>query len=335
MMPTFWMVRAGEGGYLINDFERAGCVAVGFGQVGDFRKATSSSELKNRILQDNPELSLNALNLALGVATKFRDSLKSGEPVVSYDPEKREYLFGHIVGDYEYAPGYVPDYAHIRKVQWDKRFSRDALSSSSRNSLGSSVTLFEPGEEVLREIEVVLNRGPGPTSVPEKGGVVDEEFTVIWKDTLSRAHEFIKDRILLLSPDDMEALVAALLRAMGFRARVTPKGPDRGRDVIASPDGLGFQHPRIMSEVKHRPKEVIGAQLVRGFIGALREDDRGLFVSTGGFSKEAHYEAERSTVPVSLVDLDDLARLVVEHYEGFDLEGRRLVPLVRVYWPVS
>jgi restriction system protein len=334
-MPNFWMVRAGEGGYLINDFERAGYVAVGFGNVGDFRKATAPGELRNRIVQDNPELSPNALNLSLGVATKFRDSLKRGDPVVSYDPEKREYLFGHIAGDYEYAPGTVPDYDHVRKVQWEKRFSRDALSPSSRNSLGSSVTLFEPGEEVLREIEVVLHRGTTQPPAPVNGGVVDEEFTVIWKDTLSRAHEFIKDRILLLSPDDMEALVAALLRAMGFRARVTPKGPDRGRDVVASPDGLGFQHPRIMSEVKHRPRETIGAQVVRGFIGALREDDRGLFVSTGGFTKEAHYEAERSTVPVSLVDLDDLARLVVEHYEAFDLEGRRLIPLVRVYWPVS
>jgi restriction system protein len=334
-MPNFWMVRAGEGGYLINYFERAGCVAVGFGGVGDFRKAQSPSELKRLILQDNPELNPNALNLALGVATKFRDALKPGDSIVSYDPEKREYLFGHVTGAYQYAPGTIPDYAHVRKVQWGKRFSRDALTPSSRNSLGSSVTLFEPGDQVLKEIEGVLSHGQARAPVQENGGATEEEFTVIWKDTLSRAHEFIKDRILLLSPDDMEALVAALLRAMGFKARVMPKGPDRGRDVIASPDGLGFQHPRIMSEVKHRPKEAIGSQIVRGFIGALREDDRGLFVSTGGFSKEAHYEADRSTVPVSLVDLDHLARLVVEHYEGFDLEGRRLIPLVRVYWPVS
>jgi len=53
------------------------------------------------------------------------------------------------------------------------------------------------------------------------------------------------------------------------------------------------------------------------------------------FSREARYEAERSSVPITLIDLDDLARLVVEHYEAFDVDGRTLLPLVRVYWPAS
>ncbi|MCH7686543.1 MAG: restriction endonuclease, partial [Planctomycetes bacterium] len=138
-----------------------------------------------------------------------------------------------------------------------------------------------------------------------------------------------------LSPDEMEHLVAALLRGMGYKARVTPTGPDRGRDVIASPDGLGLQQPRIIAEVKHRPRESIGSQQVRGFLGALRASDCGIFVSTGGFTKEAGYEAERAAVPITLVDLDDLATLVVDNYEGFDTDGRALLPLIRVYWPAS
>ncbi len=52
-------------------------------------------------------------------------------------------------------------------------------------------------------------------------------------------------------------------------------------------------------------------------------------MSTGGFSKEARYEADRANVPVMLVDLDELARLVVEHYDGFDADGRALLPLKR------
>jgi len=60
-----------------------------------------------------------------------------------------------------------------------------------------------------------------------------------------------------------------------------------------------------------------------------------LFICTGGFTREARYEAERSTFPLTLVDLDDLADLIVSHYESFDLEGRALIPLVRIYWPVD
>ena len=130
-------------------------------------------------------------------------------------------------------------------------------------------------------------------------------------------------------------LTAALLRAMGYRTRITPKGPDRVVDVFASPNGLGFQEPRIKAEVKHRPKTSMGAQEVRSFIGGLREGERGLYVSSGGFTKEARYEAERSKVPITMLDLDELVSAIVTHYDEFDSDGRALLPLVRVYWPAA
>jgi restriction system protein len=199
--------------------------------------------------------------------------------------------------------------------------------------LGATLTIFQPGAEVLAEAERALQ---GVPSGEDENDVQrpEGEFEIIWRDTLGRSHEFIKDRILKLSPDGMEQLTASLLRAMGYKARVTQKGPDRGRDVLASPDGLGFQNPRIVAEVKHRPNETIGSEMVRGFLGGLREGDRGLYVSTGGFTREAKYEADRAGIPVTRVDLDDLARLVVDHYERFDAEGRNLLPLARIYWPL-
>jgi restriction system protein len=61
----------------------------------------------------------------------------------------------------------------------------------------------------------------------------------------------------------------------------------------------------------------------------------GLYISTGGFSKEARYEAERATHPTTLIDLGELAGLVIQNYESFDVEGRVLLPLVKVYLPVE
>jgi restriction system protein len=58
-------------------------------------------------------------------------------------------------------------------------------------------------------------------------------------------------------------------------------------------------------------------------------------VSSGGFSADAKFEAERTRVPITLVDLDDLANLIVEYYENFDSAGRSLLPLTRIYWPAS
>jgi restriction system protein len=79
----------------------------------------------------------------------------------------------------------------------------------------------------------------------------------------------------------------------------------------------------------------MGPQDLRSFLGGLRGADKGLYVSTGGFTKEARYEAERSNIPTTLVGLDDLALLVESHYEQFDGEGRTLLPLTRIYWPTE
>jgi restriction system protein len=120
---------------------------------------------------------------------------------------------------------------------------------------------------------------------------------------------------------------------MGFKSRVSPRGTDRGLDILASPDGLGLQEPRIKAEVKHRTGTQMGSQEIRSFVGGLRPGDRAIYVSTGGFSKEAKYEAERSNIPLTLIELDDLATLVEQHYENFDTNGRALIPLTKIYWP--
>jgi restriction system protein len=330
------MVRAGENGYLAEHFEKTNHIAVGFRSLGkSFRNFNTTEDLRKAIAEAEPGLRPGTISVATGVAWKFANVLQPGDRVVTYDPAEREYLLGRITGQYEYRPGLMPDYSHVRSVRWDGRISRDSLQPASRNSLGSLVTLFQPGDDVLRDLEEVLEGKQAPASAEEGVSPADGGFDIVRRDIADRAHEFIKDKILSLDPDEMEELVAAVLRALGYKARVTPKGPDRGRDVIASPDGLGFKAPRIVAEVKHRPKESMGATAVRSFLGGLREGDRGLFVSTGGFTREANYEADRASVPVTLVDLDQLATLIVEHYESFDLDGRSLVPLVRVYWPVA
>jgi restriction system protein len=132
----------------------------------------------------------------------------------------------------------------------------------------------------------------------------------------------------------MQELVAGLLRAMGYRTSVAEAGPDRGVDVFASPDGLGLQDPRIFVEVKHRTAQT-GAPQIRSFLGGRRKGDRCLYVSTGGFTRDAMYEADRAEVALNLITLPKLRQLIVDFYDKLDAETRALVPLKRFYWPVA
>ena len=59
----------------------------------------------------------------------------------------------------------------------------------------------------------------------------------------------------------------------------------------------------------------------------------GLYVSTGGFTKEARYEADRAYVPVRLLDLDFFVRNYVETYDKVNDNDRAILPLTRVWLP--
>src|SRR5690606_32978321 len=118
-----------------------------------------------------------------------------GDRIVTYDPGRREYLLGTVTGAYCFAPDALPDYDHVRDVRWEARVSRDDLSVSARNTLGATLTLFEPGEAVLREMEAAARGERPPPTVEAEAEEMDGELEAIRRDQIERAHEFIKDRI--------------------------------------------------------------------------------------------------------------------------------------------
>lgn len=246
-----------------------------------------------------------------------------------YDPSSRLYHLGLFRSDAQIDEEGQDDDLIYRSVEWQQTTSRDELSVAARNSLGSVLTLFAIDSRVAAEL---LDEKPSPQAGGEQSTVQTVEQDEA-QAVSERALELTKDRLARLKWDEMQDLVAGLLRALGYRTRVSPDGPDRGKDIIASRDGFGFERPRIVVEVKHR-RDQMGSQEIRSFLGGRHADDRGLYVSTGGFSREARYEAERASTLTHLMDLDELARALIEQYDLLDEEARRLFPLQKIYWPI-
>jgi restriction system protein len=325
------MIRAGEGGYLIDEFAKKNLVSIGWHEMGDLTNVKSQDALKQLYRQTYPQAKPGSIAGAAAVIHKFCNVVQKTDPVITYDPNTREYLVGEITSDYHYKPNVIADHPNIRDVDWKNRVSRDELQAATRNSLGSTLTLFAVSPEAWEDIQSAI-KGEKPSRANEVE-IEKTDFEEIRRNRIEEAHESIKDKLLDLDAYEMQDLVAAILRAMGFKARVSPRGSDRGLDILASPDGLGLQEPRIKAEIKHRQATQMGSQEIRSFVGGLRPGDRAIYVSTGGFSKEAKYEAERSNIPLTLIELDDLATLVEQHYENFDANGRALIPLTKIYWP--
>jgi restriction system protein len=329
---TMWMVRAEVGGKFFEDFKAKSIVAISWFELGDMSPFNSREAFSQAVSTAYPDMKKMQVAVSAGQVFRFVREMKVGDRVLTYDPSGRVYLVGTISSDYFYDPSFIEEDPNCRRVTWQGDVSRDLLSVSTKNSLGAISTLFQLPDEAASEIEALLvGKQPAKVAIEPE----DEEIAVgtILKDIQSKAFEFIKDKVSKLDWEEMQHLVAGLLQAMGYKTRISPSGPDRGKDIVASPDGFGFESPRIVVEVKHRTGSQMGSQEIRSFLGGRHKDDKGLYVSSGGFTKDARYEAERASIPLTLMDLDDLVKALLEHYEKMDIDSQRLIPLRKVYWP--
>lgn len=338
-MSNIWMVRAGRDAVHLDTFIDRGIITIGMSQhigaeaIGDTRR-----ELTDRTAKFHPDWNRQRLAVHTGQLFRFLSEMAVGDEVATYDPSLRRYVLGVVASEPRHDSKLIEDLPFIRNVRWDRRVARDSLTLETRNTLGAIQTIFRLNGDAsseLRKRAVPLD-APQEIEPPKPKSVgSDKSLADLRDEVIEKASEFIDDMLAALEPYEMQDLVAGVLRAMGYKTRVSPRGADRGVDIFASPDGLGLQEPRIFVEVKHRKNSAMGSQEVRAFMGGRQPGDRCLYVSTGGFTKDARYEAERSSVPLTLLGLPELRALLVEHYEALDLETKRLVPLTKLYWPVS
>ena len=336
---SVWVVRAGSGGAYAEQFLNNSVVAVGWAAVGEIRPGDSDENIMARFEIQFPNDSDRKRRTSANQVKRFAREVEVGDWAITYDNGGRVYHIGRVTSDARIGdiPGEGEFY--LRSVAWQYQVSRDELSVASRDSLGSQLTLFQPSQQTRSEILQKTSGAPAtfddPTSEEPRetkpGDDSDDEENLL-ESYLDRSEQFIEDEIAKLDWEQLQELIAGILRAMGYRTRISPRGPDRGVDVFASPDGLGLEEPRISVEVKHRSGR-IGAPDIRAFLGGRQPGDRCLYVSTGGFTNEARYEAERSQIPLRLIAMPDLRELLVDYYESLDSETRALVPLRRIYWP--
>ncbi len=136
-----------------------------------------------------------------------------------------------------------------------------------------------------------------------------------WKDKLL-------DLILNMPPDAFERLTKRLLRESGFsQVEVTGKSGDGGIDGkgIYKIGGLiGFN---VMFQCK-RWKNQVPSSEIRDFRGALQgRADKGLFVTTSTFSRDAIKEATRDgATPIDLLDGQQLVDKLKELKLGLKIE---------------
>ena len=325
---TAWMVRAGNDNELAEEIGEQHVVAIGWDEMGDLTQCSTRSKVKERYASRYSDHSKHRRSINAGQLYRFAHEIGKGDYVLSYVKADREYLVGQVGGAYQYRPDLFDEYPHVRSVDWMDRVSRDAFSAPAKKSMGSTLTVFSL-DDYADEIHALLT---GDETAEDEVEEKVEETPPFYEEVKAQADELIADHIHQLDPFEFEELVAAVLRAMGYQAVTTDPGPDRGIDIVAHPDALGFEKPLIKVQVKHR-QSTAGGPAMREFVGTLRPEESGLFVSTGGFTNDASTEAEHAHV--TLLDRDRFIQLLLEHYDDLESEHTARIPLRRVWVPVE
>lgn len=324
-----WVVRAGVNNEIASEVETASVVAIGWSAMGNLAPLSSREDFKNCYRSKYPDDNKARVGKGAGQVYSFVQQIRKGDFVLTPIAVSREVLMGEVVGDYVFDLQVISKhYPNIRKVKWLKKVSRDDLSTPFRNTLGGLLTVFR-ADGFLEEVKVLLV-GEGPPSPEGEVPVVD--FAA---DVEARADEMISDLLHQIDAYEFQNLVAGVLRAVGFKTKVSPPGPDGGVDIRAFPDAFGFQTPRIRVQVKHRKGQATQQEVQQfaGATGTSGENYNGLFVSTGGFTSHAIREVEKHT-NITLIDRDSFVNLLLEHYDKLEPQYQAMVPLRRVYVPI-
>lgn len=331
----FWMVRS-DGGRFLDRFLEQRAVEICWG-IGIISPTDTRGDIRRRCAEVYPR-DTNAWHQI----RRFVQEAAIGDSVVTYDSKSRIYHIGVIRSDASHIAGVYGTEnlsGYSRRVDWSHEISRDLLSTDARNKLGGQLTCFALSAPTAQELNRLCYGGSTAaelltdSSDESAEDILDTEDVL--KDYIAKSDEFVADAIAKLDPYQLQELVAGILRAMGFRrTKVSPRGRDGGVDIQASPDDLGLSDPRIFVQVKHK-KGAIGAPDVHSFLGGRSSNDRCLYVSTGGFTKDANSVAMHTQIPLTLIGMPELRELLINYYESLDPETRALVPLKRVYWPLT
>lgn len=156
-----------------------------------------------------------------------------------------------------------------------------------------------------------------PLETTVKPEVENEADTEIWKEHLQKV---LTQKV---SPAGFERLIQRMLRESGFvQVEVTGRSGDGGIDGRGIVRLNGFLTFHVFFQCK-RYSGAVSVEKIRDFRGAMEgRADKGLFITTGYFTREAEKEATRDGArPIELVDGDHLSEKLRELRLGINVQS--------------
>ncbi len=257
------------------DLIGGGFVSIGWEALGDLHRFEHDKDaLKEALADAHPEAKAGAIPVWAGVLHRFAFEIQPGDIVVAPNKADSTINLGRVIGDY-YWDTDADVHPSRRHVEWLRTgVPRVAFTKTARNEIGSAVTLFRVkrhADEFLKYLSNDTPTGDGPVAI----ALTDDAALETAEDepNAERIETYTRDFIIEklyrdLDPYRFEHFTAAVLRAMGYQARVTQASGDGGVDVIAYRDALGLEPPIVKVQCK-RMLGTIGGPDIQKLAGTL------------------------------------------------------------------
>lgn len=317
--------------HTLNDnlFLNKDVIAIGWPEIEDLSKIEPSRDaFKAKMSSTYPDMKKGAIPTSSGMLFRFIHEAQIGDYIVFPSKTDRQINLGVIEGEYTYVPSEA-EYVNQRKVKWLKHLPRTAFSQGALYEVGSAMSFFTV-KNYADEYLAALDKDFKKNSLSMEG-TEDDTVGATAEDIIETTKDFIlKELSRNLKGYDLEAFVADLLNAMGYRTSLSPHGGDSGIDITAYKDELP---PRILVQVKSQDGDV-KESTIQSLKGAMREGDYGLFVTLSNYTKNAKKYLDNTPI-IRGINGTELVELILRYYDRLDEKYRKMIPLKMVYIPVT
>lgn len=151
----------------------------------------------------------------------------------------------------------------------------------------------------------------------------EEKMVLAYQHYLSDLRFALLEQVRACHPSFFEKLVVDLLLAMGYgcddkSGQVIGKSHDGGIDGIISEDKLGLNIIYIQAK-RYNEGNNVGRPEIQRFIGAMQRAEKGVFITTSKFTREAiEFANAENRKHIRLIDGDNLVELMIKHSVGLE-----------------
>ena len=331
-----WLIRLGKFGEKEPHALQTGELVTGW-QLGSLKDATSKEAILPIVTAAQPDQKPGTLiNWAVQL-NQFLNVISPGDLLIVPLKTTGQLAIGEAVDEWFQTPDGNPS----RKVKWLRTdLPRQAMKQDLLFSLGATQTVAEVSRnEAPKRFLIAIQKGqdpgpsvgaaPAPKSVPNNAGTADEGHVDLAETARDQIERYISAHF---SGHAFTQLIAAILRAQGYQARVSPPGADKGVDIVAGQGALGFDGPRLVVQVKSGDI-IVDQPTLQGLIGCVADThaEHGLLVSWSGFKSPVRQRVNELYFRVRLWDRQDILDALFSVYEKLPEEIRAELPLRRIW----